>query len=77
MHHSWQLIVVKSDVHTVERAGLLDQLSGRNQEVANTSNIVSAVCASTLFFIQKIVKMMQEIEMNEAYVAPLKIAFFV
>ncbi|XP_031563995.1 uncharacterized protein LOC116299477 [Actinia tenebrosa] len=47
VHHSWQLLVVKSDVHTTERAGLLDQLSGRNQEVANTSSIVSAIAQQT------------------------------
>lgn len=41
VYHSWQLLVVKSSIQTVERAGLLDQLSGRGNDVANQSGIIS------------------------------------
>lgn len=43
VYHSWQLLVVKSSIQTVERAGLLDQLSGRGNDVANQSGIISVV----------------------------------
>ena len=43
MHHSWQAFVVKSSIQTVERAGLLNQLSGRSNDVANQSGIISVV----------------------------------
>lgn len=43
VYHSWQLLVVKSNIQTVERAGLLDQLSGRGNDVANQSGIISVV----------------------------------
>lgn len=43
VQHTWQLLVVKSSIRTTERAGVMDQMSGRRHEVANTSGIVSAV----------------------------------
>lgn len=43
MYHSWQAFVVKSSIQTVERAGLLNQLSGRSNDVANQSGIISVV----------------------------------
>lgn len=43
VYHSWQAFVVKSSIHTVERAGLLDQLSGRNNDVSNQSGIISVI----------------------------------
>ena len=43
VYHSWQLLVVKSSIQTVERAGLLDQLSGRGNDVTNQSGIISVV----------------------------------
>ncbi|CAH3042738.1 unnamed protein product [Pocillopora meandrina] len=43
VYHSWQLLVVKSSIQTVERAGLLDQLSGRGNDVTNQSGIISVI----------------------------------
>lgn len=50
VYHSWQLLVVKSSIQTVERAGLLDQLSGRGNDVTNQSGIISVVLVALLFF---------------------------
>ena len=43
MYHSWQLLVVKSSINTVERAGLLDSLTGRTNETANKTDIINQV----------------------------------
>ncbi|KAM7426828.1 hypothetical protein ABFA07_021945 [Porites harrisoni] len=42
VYHSWQLLVVKSSIQTVERAGLLN-LSTRSNEVSNPSGIISVI----------------------------------
>ncbi|XP_068725152.1 uncharacterized protein [Montipora capricornis] len=41
--HSWQALVVKSRIQTVEQAGLLEQLSGRSKDVTNQSDIISKI----------------------------------
>ena len=59
VYHSWQAFVVKSSIQTVERAGLLDQLSGRNNDVSNQSGIISVVsCVKIIIYLMIIIMMM-------------------
>jgi len=46
---------VKSSIQTVERAGLLEQLSGRGNDVANQSGIISVVGTFLTLILPKMV----------------------
>ena len=43
VYHSWQLLVVKSSINTVETAGLLSSLTGRTHDVSNKTGIINQV----------------------------------